>query len=605
MMEHVLLSVLVRFARTLTAEFTSHDVLDGLMAEVGQVLPVDGGGVLLMDSAVGHHFTSTSDEAIRRIEGLQVELGEGPCLAAYETDAGVAIPDVGVDARFPAFSAAAREAGLAAIYSFPLRHAGGRFGALELYTREPTELTPAQRDAAQTIADIAASYLIMARARERSEAANALLAQAALHDPLTGLPNRQLLHDRLTTAEDRSRREQQPFAVIFLDVDDFKAVNDTWGHEVGDQVLVALVDRLRKGLRAADTLARVSGDEFVIVCEQIAGWWEVEAIADKVIAAATEPLPVGSALGTPIAVSAGVAWAGGTPGAGLEALRRADAAMYIAKRRGGNQHAVDGTSGAQPAPSATRSVGEGVGEASDSEATDRSGRGEELHPVVAALESIPSGSVGTLTQRLCAGAARRTGTDSAGITVDAGHGDLDSISASRGAEPIETLQVDLGEGPAYTAHRHGAPVHAPDLRADERWPAFSTEATARGCQAAFAFPLLWGSAELGVLTLYRAAPGDLDPEQQEAALLFARLVLNLLLAVQTGRPAEQLDELFGEDVADAASVHQAAGMVSGQLAISVAAALAVLRAHAYAESGDLRALAEDVIARRYRFDRAA
>jgi hypothetical protein len=117
------------------------------------VLPVTGAGVLLMDDGGEHHFVSATDDQVRRIEGLQVDLGEGLCLTAYETDRHVAVVDLSSDLRYPRFSPAASAAGLGAVFSFPLRHGGERIGALELYASEPSVLTRGELDGGQTLAE--------------------------------------------------------------------------------------------------------------------------------------------------------------------------------------------------------------------------------------------------------------------------------------------------------------------------------------------------------------------------------------------------------------------------------------------------------------------
>jgi diguanylate cyclase (GGDEF)-like protein len=157
------------------------------------------------------------------------------------------------------------------------------------------------------------------------------LARLALHDPLTGLPNRLLLDDRLDHALTRRRRTGQ-VALFFIDLDGFKAVNDAHGHAAGDELLVQVAERLREGLRAGDTVARLGGDEFVVLCEDVNDVDATIALADRMAVRLADPyaLSVG-----PVRVSAavGVAVAGDDDAPSL--LRRADAAMYAAKRSGG------------------------------------------------------------------------------------------------------------------------------------------------------------------------------------------------------------------------------------------------------------------------------
>ena len=165
--------------------------------------------------------------------------------------------------------------------------------------------------------------------RKESERA---LAHQALHDALTGLPNRVLLVDRLEQALARSARSAENVAVLFLDVDRFKVVNDSRGHAAGDELIVGVADRLRVTVRPTDTVARFGGDEFVVVCQETETLSGAMAVADRIATALREPFRIG---GEEIflTVSVGIAIAG--PGASSELLlRNADAAMYRAKEQG-------------------------------------------------------------------------------------------------------------------------------------------------------------------------------------------------------------------------------------------------------------------------------
>ena len=163
--------------------------------------------------------------------------------------------------------------------------------------------------------------------------AEARLVYQAYHDPLTGLPNRALLLDRLGQALARAGRRGEPVALLFLDLDRFKRVNDGLGHAAGDRLLVAVGERLRACARAGDTVARLGGDEFTLLLEGLTDAAEAEAVAAAVAAALEAPVVLD---GQPVAVTAsiGVALAGpgGAEPAGL--LRDADVAMYRAKARG-------------------------------------------------------------------------------------------------------------------------------------------------------------------------------------------------------------------------------------------------------------------------------
>ena len=160
------------------------------------------------------------------------------------------------------------------------------------------------------------------------------LAHWAVHDSLTGLPNRNLLVDRIEQTLNRAQRQPGSVAALFCDVDDFKEVNDSFGHHVGDEVLKVVAARLRAAVRPADTVARIGGDEFVVLCEGLEDESVAFAIASRVLSSVALPIDVaGNELA--LSVSVGVAFASSTDAA--ELLRNADAAMYLAKQRGRNR----------------------------------------------------------------------------------------------------------------------------------------------------------------------------------------------------------------------------------------------------------------------------
>ncbi|MBA2637315.1 MAG: bifunctional diguanylate cyclase/phosphodiesterase [Solirubrobacterales bacterium] len=162
------------------------------------------------------------------------------------------------------------------------------------------------------------------------------LVRQALHDPLTSLPNRALFLDRCAQGLARKRRRGTKLALLFCDVDRFKAINDSYGHEAGDEVLVTLAERLLGALRAGDTAARLGGDEFVVLCEEVRGPEHARALAARLTAALSAQMWVdGHEL--EVSVSIGVTVVNGRDVGPEDLLRDADAAMYAAKRRGGGR----------------------------------------------------------------------------------------------------------------------------------------------------------------------------------------------------------------------------------------------------------------------------
>jgi len=149
-------------------------------------------------------------------------------------------------------------------------------------------------------------------------------------DPLTGVANRALLLDRLAHALARLDRTGERAAVLYVDLDGFKSVNDRFGHRVGDEVLRSTASRLQGCLRSADTLARMGGDEFVVLCEDLPSPEPVSDIAGRLVAAVAHPLQVG---GCVVTLSARVGVAASPPPPPADLLHQADAAMYRAKRR--------------------------------------------------------------------------------------------------------------------------------------------------------------------------------------------------------------------------------------------------------------------------------
>jgi diguanylate cyclase (GGDEF)-like protein len=176
---------------------------------------------------------------------------------------------------------------------------------------------------------------VVERVRARDE-----LSHQALHDSLTGLPNRALLLDRLAHALERQRREPSFLAVIFIDVDNFKLINDSLGHDAGDRLLVTIARRLRRMIRPDDTAARFGGDEFIILCDRLPSEEVAVDVTERILAGLAAPVSLDRNNEAVVRASAGIAIARG-PDASPEALLRdADSAMYRAKEAGRGRYQV-------------------------------------------------------------------------------------------------------------------------------------------------------------------------------------------------------------------------------------------------------------------------
>lgn len=207
--------------------------------------------------------------------------------------------------------------------------------------------------------------------------------------------------------------------------------------------------------------------------------------------------------------------------------------------------------------------------------------------------------------RLCEVTRDVVGLSGAGIMLMSGDMPGGSVCTTDDVSTmIEELQYTLGEGPCLDAYRTDRVVLEPDLARPvmHRWFAFTPRAVEAGARAMFAFPLQVGTARLGALDLYRDGPGPLTDDQHADALVMAEVVAHWVLDVQADAPPGTMAETLERDADFHFVVHNAAGVVSVQLGVSVTEALIRLRAYAFSNDRLLRDVAEDVIARRFRFE---
>jgi diguanylate cyclase (GGDEF)-like protein len=326
-----LLPTLSALARSMALGVSVQEILERLVSAVTDVVPVSGAGVTLLDSDLAPRFVAASDETALLGEKLQAELQEGPSLVAHRSRERCEIPDLASEPRFPRFRSAAAETGLRAVFAFPLCAEDTSLGAIGLYRRTSGVLAPEHVQTAQTLSDVVATFLINDRRRTQLEAFVEHLRTVSHRDPLTQLPNRILLMERLEHAFARGNRSAGVIAAIFVDLDGFKAINDRYGHAVGDQVLVAVARRIGAILRPADTLARLGGDEFVIVCEELDDPKTVQRLAARVTERLRAPFDIPGGV-LQVGASLGSALSGPACQTPLQLLHDADEAMYEVKR---------------------------------------------------------------------------------------------------------------------------------------------------------------------------------------------------------------------------------------------------------------------------------
>jgi diguanylate cyclase (GGDEF)-like protein len=210
-------------------------------------------------------------------------------------------------------------------------------GGCDLGGRDAMQVTNGQADLRARLEELeTANEALRAQLRLQGQLVEQLRYQA-FHDSLTGLANRALFTDRLAHAVASRLRDPRPIGVLFLDLDDFKKVNDTYGHAAGDALLAAIGERLQACVRPADTAARVGGDEFAILLGDAGSYEGATHVAARVIDSFRSPFQLE---GTEVAVHVciGVALSEALYDDADNILRAADAAMYAAKRAGKNRH---------------------------------------------------------------------------------------------------------------------------------------------------------------------------------------------------------------------------------------------------------------------------
>ncbi len=287
-------------------------------------------------------------------DGAVVEIAHGDEMV-YEYASGVAVPSLGLHIKKESSLSGlclhtgevqvcedteidprvnvevSRRVGVRSMILVPLVHQGETVGVLKAMAHLPAAFNAGDVKALQMMAGFMATAIRQSALEAERAKLQATIEQMAYRDPLTGLPNRALFFDRLARMLALARRQDRLLALMFLDLDGFKKVNDTYGHRAGDDLLKIVAQRLSSHVRDHDTVARLAGDEFTVVMPFLSSPAEAPALASRLWLALNEPAAIGAAQIQP-AASIGISLFPRDADAAEVLLQKADKAMYEAKR---------------------------------------------------------------------------------------------------------------------------------------------------------------------------------------------------------------------------------------------------------------------------------
>src|SRR4051794_31057338 len=326
-----LLERLSRIQRSIVHRAALQDVLDGIVAGAGELLGDEVSALRLVEPhnpgqmvlAAASGVPNDLMEAIRRGPVGQGVGGQAIAENRLVVEESYANWEGGLEAY--------RDRGLRAAMAAPVHENGVPVGSLTVASFRPNRMySQTEQDVLAAFAEHASLALTDARNFEDA-------MHQAFHDSLTGLPNRALFLDRLELARARARRSGSPIAVLFMDLDSFKNVNDSLGHAAGDELLVLVAGRLRRWLRPSDTAARFGGDEFAVLLEDLEHPSAAPRVADRILDSLREPFAI---QGQEVRVGASIGIATSAMPGSDDLLRNADLAMYRAKGLGKGRHAM-------------------------------------------------------------------------------------------------------------------------------------------------------------------------------------------------------------------------------------------------------------------------
>lgn len=310
-------------------------VLADICQSVESMVPESAASIMVFDETrsmlVVQSAPSLSDNAIQQLNGLIPGAESGSCGTAVFQNQPIFVTDTRKDQRWCAFDQFVRDFNVGACWSMPIHGAAGEVvGSFALSSFEKRQPSRFQIHVLETSASLVA--LVLKRQREEHE-----LHHAAYHDALTNLPNRKLFMLQFEHAINRAKRESTRLALFFIDLDHFKDINDTCGHETGDEVLKKVSQSLQEPARKVDLLARFGGDEFVMLIEEVMDNRHVGLVAEKLLEALGHPMLIGGKSYS-ISASIGISLYPDDAGTMQVLLQRADTAMYEAKAKGRNRY---------------------------------------------------------------------------------------------------------------------------------------------------------------------------------------------------------------------------------------------------------------------------
>jgi diguanylate cyclase (GGDEF)-like protein len=314
-------------------------ILHNLVTQVELLHPGTLCSILLLDengTTLRHGAAPSLPDAYNQaIDGACIGLGAGSCGTAAFTGETVIVQDISTHPYWQPYQALAAIAGVKACWSQPIKNAQNKvLGTFAIYHHQPAEPCAILLQKIKTYSNLA--ELAISRGISAAQ-----IRRLAFYDSLTGLANRRLLEEHLQQAIASSQRGQKHSGLMFIDLDNFKPVNDIYGHKTGDSLLVEVAHRLLSTVRSADTVARLGGDEFIVLLRDIDTQMEsskrhIQQIAVKIANELSRPFPLSEHNMHQCACSIGLVLFQGNSNCD-ELLRQADTAMYQAKRQGRNQ----------------------------------------------------------------------------------------------------------------------------------------------------------------------------------------------------------------------------------------------------------------------------